>query len=93
MAMLGIMSVAVVGIIFIVLLAIFRNRRFAREERKKKKLAKKKREEEMDIAADISAAVNDASLEISTSINRSREDLIGSDESDEGADLEMKTKG
>ena len=90
-AMLFIMLVACVGIIFIVILSICRHRMLLREEKKNKLMEKRKKEAMNDIATDIAGAVNEASIEMNCSIDRSREGIEDDEEEDEG-DVEMQTK-
>ena len=87
--MLAIMLVGCVGILFIITLNFFRYRRFAREEKENKLIEKKKKEASNDIATDIAGAVNEASIEMNCSLDKSRE---GIDVDDEEGDVEMKTK-
>lgn len=98
MGMLFIMVCACVGIVFIVFLSICRYRKMIRDEKVKKLIEKTKKEQMNDIATDIAGAVNDASLEMNASIDRSREEFGVSssddddDEMEDEGDVEMKTK-
>ena len=62
-----------------------------REEKKNKLMEKRKKEAMNDIATDIAGAVNEASIEMNCSIDRSREGIEDDEEEDEG-DVEMQTK-
>ena len=99
MGMLFIMICACVGIVFIVFLSICRYKKMIKDEKVKKLIEKKKKEQMNDFATDIAGAVNDASLEMNASIDRSREEfgVSSSDDDDDNemedeGDVEMKTK-
>ena len=99
MGMLFIMGCACVGILFIVILCVCRYWKMIRDEKVKKLMEKKKKEQVNDFATDIAGAVNDASLEMNASIDKSREEFgmsssdddYGNEMEDEG-DVEMTTK-
>ena len=102
MAMLFIMSCACVGIVVIIFLIISRHRMLKRIEKDNQRLLKKKRKGSTNsIANDIAGAVNDTSLEMNASIDRSREEFgmqidddddDDDDNNDNGEDVEMEMK-
>lgn len=63
-----------------------------RDEKVKKLMEKKKKEQVNDFATDIAGAVNDASLEMNASIDKSREEF-GVSSSDDDDDNEMEDEG
>ena len=87
--MLFIMVVACVGLVFIFVLSMCRYHVLKMQD--KNKLIEKKKSKH-DIATDIAGAVNEASIEMNCSIDKSREGLEDDDEEEKGEDIEMKTK-
>ena len=84
--MLFIMVVACVGLVFIFVLSVCRYDVLKMLD--KNKVSEKKAKQ--DIATDIAGAVNEASIEMNCSIDKSREGI--EDEEEEKGDIEMKTK-
>ena len=84
--MLFIMVVACVGLVFIFVLSVCRYHVLKMQD--KNKVSDKKAKQ--DIATDIAGAVNEASIEMNCSIDKSREGI--EDEEEEKGDIEMKTK-
>ena len=84
--MLFIMVVACVGLVFIFVLSVCRYHVLKMQD--KNKVSEKKAKQ--DIATDIAGAVNEASIEMNRSIDKSREGI--EDEEEEKGDIEMKTK-
>lgn len=64
-----------------------------RDEKVKKLMEKKKKEQVNDFATDIAGAVNDASLEMNASIDKSREEFGVSSSDDDDDDNEMEDEG
>ena len=96
MAMLFIMSCACVGIVFIVFLIVARHRMLNRLEKDNEKKFVRRKTRKLStssIADDIAGAVNDTSLEMNASIDRSREEFgMQLEDSDSEDDVEMEMK-
>ena len=96
MAMLCIMSCACVGIVFIVFLIVARHRMLNRVENDNERKFVRRKTRKLStssIADDIAGAVNDTSLEMNASIDRSREEFgmqLGDSDSEDDVEMEMK---